>query len=1082
MPLLPVVLRELASGDLLAEALNAPEVSALIPADQRSLPGLRERLRRVLERDAAVVLHRRFAAVENPVIRRLELNLQPPRREVAWEQPAVLRVHAVFWHEPGTPVLHHASVPGTDVRVMGTDATQVEKRVLDHLRLLLLRKDVGLRTLSMLPSADWCSLAWIELSPLRNSPRQLAEQEAGKEETVSVLAQVASEWTACRSSLPATFEMADQARQLAEALTGTDPMSVLLIGAPGVGKTALVRQLVHQRNELGLPVTPVWSTSAARLIAGQSGFGMWQERCRDLVRDAAAKHAILHLGNLWELMEVGKFKGNTQSIAAFLRPALARGELLAIAECTPEQFAVIERTEPALAAVFHPLHLSEPPAQITRVILGKFDRTSGPRYADSTAALDWMHRLHLRYATYSASPGRPLRFLRRLLQDIPVDAAIPVPAVTRAFARETGLPAVLLDDALTLDPAQTRDWFAARVLGQDAAVDAIVGLLATIKTQLTRPRQPLASLLFIGPTGTGKTELAKALAHFLFGNVNRLARFDLNEFSDPLSVQRLVGGPAVGSAEGLLTARVREHPFSVLLFDEFEKADPAFFDLLLQVLGDGRLTDASGRVADFCNTVIIMTSNLGARDFQRGSIGFSGDGKAALASQAAHFDGAVRAFLRPEIYNRLGGIVPFQPLSRDLAARVLERHLMLLRDRDGLRLDSVTLKLDAGVEAWLLERGFDERYGARPLKRVLERELMTPLAEAISQMAADDARGATAVASLSRNGQRISIAMKPRRLARAKKEIDAPEAQRADLARRAVALRRGADQLRRCQAVRDVENRLPLLVQHERRLRSRRKAAQLDDAALARLHSGKRLIESIENCCAEAGITEMRLVKALHRSEPVDPAVEDVALQALVDRLSRLRLDLFKESQGDHRDALIMLVADGPVWLQRMAEAYTAVAKTLDAELTALDYLVIPGGTRADRATRRQPAASLKPFLQDVPARCVGLLMRIQGDLVLPCFAEERGLHSFNVSGSPSTCLVEVVHGSQWKEFKVPPDAHRASFLSNKSVLRRRNILEDGRTVLDVRLGTRVIPGLHFSEELAALVQERFQNLIAELM
>src|SRR5204862_2960220 len=153
------------------------------------------------------------------------------------------------------------------------------------------------------------------------------------------------------------------------------------------------------------------------------------------------------------------------------------------------------------------------------------------------------------------------------------------------------------------------------------------------KARLARPRKPLASFLFIGPTGVGKTEMAKALAEFLFGDPARLVRFDLNEFSDAVSVQRLIGGLARQGSEGLLTARIREQPFSVVLLDEFEKADPAFYDLLLQILGDGRLTDAAGRVADFSNSVIVMTSNLGAEGFQRGPTGFHKEGTASPEAQ-----------------------------------------------------------------------------------------------------------------------------------------------------------------------------------------------------------------------------------------------------------------------------------------------------------------------------------------------------------------------------------------------------------------------------------------------------------------
>src|SRR5262249_30690931 len=193
------------------------------------------------------------------------------------------------------------------------------------------------------------------------------------------------------------------------------------------------------------------------------------------------------------------------------------------------------------------------------------------------------------------------------------------------FTRETGLPRFLLEDAVRLDLKATRDRFARRVIGQPEAVDLVVDLLATVKAGLTRPHKPIASLLFIGPTGVRKTEMAKALADFLFGDPGRLTRLDMSEYADPAAVQRLIGGGF--GAEGVLTSRIREQPFAVVLLDEFEKAHPLLFDLLLQVLGEGRLTDAAGRLADFCNAMVILTSNLGAESFQQGAFGFPGTGE-----------------------------------------------------------------------------------------------------------------------------------------------------------------------------------------------------------------------------------------------------------------------------------------------------------------------------------------------------------------------------------------------------------------------------------------------------------------------
>ena len=347
-------------------------------------------------------------------------------------------------------------------------------------------------------------------------------------------------------------------------------------------------------------------------------------------------------------------------------------------------------------------------------------------------ALATLDRLHRRYATYSVYPGRPLRFLTNLIHDHPAgDEAPTAPRRSPGPSRETGLPRVLLDDATPLDLDAARRWFAARVIGQDEAVDLVVDLLATVKAGLARPGKPIASLMFIGPTGVGKTEFAKALAAFLFGDGRRLARFDMSEYADPISVLRLIGG-ATGRGEGLLTARVREQPFSVLLLDEFEKADPSFFDLLLQVLGEGRLTDVAGRLADFRNAVVIMTSNLGAKGYRRGRSGFA-RGTRDRDQARAHFIREVQAMVRPELFNRIDRIVPFASLDEATARGIVDRQIGLIARRDGFRSGLVRMSIAPEVPAALARRGHDPTYGARPLKRAIERELLAPLAERINR-------------------------------------------------------------------------------------------------------------------------------------------------------------------------------------------------------------------------------------------------------------------------------------------------------------------------------------------------------------
>jgi ATP-dependent Clp protease ATP-binding subunit ClpB len=265
-----------------------------------------------------------------------------------------------------------------------------------------------------------------------------------------------------------------------------------------------------------------------------------------------------------------------------------------------------------------------------------------------------------------------------------------------------------------------------RVIGQDEAVIAVSNAIRRARAGLQDPNRPIGSFLFLGPTGVGKTELTKALAEFLFDDESAMVRIDMSEYMEKHSVSRLIGAPPgyVGYDEGgALTEAVRRRPYQVILFDEVEKAHPDVFNVLLQVLDDGRLTDGQGRTVDFRNVLIVLTSNLGSDALA--NLPEGADIEQARASVMA----AVRAAFRPEFLNRLDEILLFRRLSRDDMKGIVEiqlRHLQrLLADR------KITLELDAAAEAWLADKGYDPVYGARPLKRVIQRELQNPLATQI---------------------------------------------------------------------------------------------------------------------------------------------------------------------------------------------------------------------------------------------------------------------------------------------------------------------------------------------------------------
>ena len=433
-------------------------------------------------------------------------------------------------------------------------------------------------------------------------------------------------------------------------------------------------------------------------------------------------------------MEVGKSEYNQTGLAGFLRPAIARGELLCVAECTPEQLPVIERRGPAARRRL-------PPAQgggAGRRAEGGSSSTATPTTAARTsaacrpAALDAIDRLHRRYATYSAFPGRPLRFLDNLPpRRRPQGAGHRRRRARRLHPRDRPAPRAARPER-PARRAPTRDWFARRVIGQSEAVDLVVDLLATVKAGLTRPEPADRVAVVHRPDGRrqdgdgqgpGRVPVrlqgpADAVRH---ERVRRPAR------------RRPRWPAAAFGGEGLLTAKVREQPFCVLLLDEFEKAHPSFLDLMLQVLGEARLTDAGGRLADFRNAVVILTSNLGAESYQAGHPGFRrSDRDGAEAKQ--HFVREVERFLRPEMFNRLDRLVPFAPLDAATIRHIARREWDKVLARDGVRFRGVTVTAADGVVPHLAEAGFDPKYGARPLKRAIERELLAPIAHQMNRL------------------------------------------------------------------------------------------------------------------------------------------------------------------------------------------------------------------------------------------------------------------------------------------------------------------------------------------------------------
>jgi ATP-dependent Clp protease ATP-binding subunit ClpC len=327
-------------------------------------------------------------------------------------------------------------------------------------------------------------------------------------------------------------------------------------------------------------------------------------------------------------------------------------------------------------------------------------------------------------------PGAVLDLLKSAISRALKDrsAAITPSGIIAALSQATGVPAAILDSKERADLAAIRQYFGARVIGQDEAVSTIVDRIAMLKAGLNDPSKPIGVFLFAGPTGTGKTELAKTLAEFLFGSADRLIRLDMSEFQAPDSTWKILGAPNPQTQTESLIGRVRKQPFSVVLLDEFEKAHANVWDLFLQVFDDARLSDAAGQEADFRHCIIILTTNLGATAHRGADLGFLPPAVGFSNEQVLR---AVSQTFRPEFQNRLDKIIVFQPLTRELMRSILKKELGRVLERRGFKDREWAVEWEASALEFLLEKGFSPEMGARPLKRAIDQYVIAPLAATI---------------------------------------------------------------------------------------------------------------------------------------------------------------------------------------------------------------------------------------------------------------------------------------------------------------------------------------------------------------
>lgn len=536
--------------------------------------------------------------------------------------------------------------------------------------------------------------------------------------------------------LQRSFLRTQQTESLEQLLWARQKRATLVVGPAGVGKTALVHEMVfrhEQRRELEKKAKgkrEVFELSPRLVIAGMSYVGQWQQRMLAILKEVEKRDHILFVSDLIDMFNVGQSSSSKTTISSVLKPFIERGRLRFVGEASPEVFRILKEKDRGFADLFKVVRLDPVDDSTTLSILIRSQRPL-ERDHGVTIRADALSRtveLQRRFVRDRVFPGKAVSFLESLARrhgGKSSPAQLDSLHATYLFAEWSGLSLGILKSNVKMTKDLVLGALESRVIGQREACEAISNSILVTKAGLNNPQKPLACFLFIGPTGVGKTEAAKAAASYLYGSKERLLRFDMNEFPDAASVARLIGtgfredGDA---ADGLLTGRVRLKPFSVILFDEIEKAHHSIYDLLLQVLDEGHLTDAAGRSADFSNAIIILTSNLGVLR-ARGVADLPG----GRSMTRGIYREEVERFFRPEFVNRLDKIIPFDSLKSQDIQKITRLVVEDALGRDGLRRRRVVLNLDEHVIDKLVELGTDEDLGARPLKRAVTQLIMEPL-------------------------------------------------------------------------------------------------------------------------------------------------------------------------------------------------------------------------------------------------------------------------------------------------------------------------------------------------------------------
>jgi len=541
----------------------------------------------------------------------------------------------------------------------------------------------------------------------------------------------------------------------------------ILLGAPGVGKTAIAEGLAQRIHNGDIPELlqdkQVIALDMGSLLAGTRFRGDFEERLKGIVEEVRKSgNIILFIDEIHTLVGAGSM-GGAMDASNLLKPALARGELQCLGATTLDEYKRHIERDAALERRFQPVMVGEPTKeQAIEILRGlkatyedfhqvKYDQKAieaavnlSSRYINDRflpdKAIDLLDeagsRTHLRYSLQSTSPAE-VREESPLINPESLIPVVDAEEIAQIVAAWTGIPVTQLTETESESLLNLEYQLHERIIGQQEAVNAVSRAIRRARVNLKNPNRPIASFIFAGPTGVGKTELTKALAKLLFGSESSMIRLDMSEFMESHTVSKLIGAPPgyIGYNEGgQLTEAVRRQPYRVVLFDEIEKAHPDVFNLLLQLLEDGHLTDSQGRRVDFKNTLIIMTSNIGSKVIEKGgnSLGFdiADDFAQSRYQQISNrVTEELKQYFRPEFLNRLDEIIVFRQLTREEVTQIAD---ILIADlAKQLTEKGISVEVTAAFKDLVINEGYDPSYGARPLRRALTRRLEDSLAVAM---------------------------------------------------------------------------------------------------------------------------------------------------------------------------------------------------------------------------------------------------------------------------------------------------------------------------------------------------------------